>query len=166
MILYIAISYAIWVSRNLDSPINIHTSNIVNWYRNQSLKTASSYILFFERGKRLNSTVSNHGNNRKFGKMLRWFWQYPFHMQHDHDGVEITYQYSNSKHSQLTAKSISKNRIIAHLVVWTRQALEFDSIISCQTIEKSAELPHMEHIARNEANHQITTTYGLQYNCG
>ena len=87
-------------------------------------------------------------------------------MQHDHEGVVITYQYSNSKHSQLTVKSISKNRIIAHLVVWTRQAIEFDSIKSYQTIEKSAELPHMEHIARNAANHIIPTTYGLQYNCG
>ena len=81
-------------------------------------------------------------------------------MQHDHDGVEITDQYSNSKHSQLAVESISKNRIIVHLVVWTRQAIEFDSIKSCQTIEKSAELPHMEHIARNAANHLIPTTYG------
>ena len=38
------------------------------------------------------------------------------------------YQYSNSKHSQLIAESISENRIIVHLVVWTRQANEFDSI--------------------------------------
>ena len=87
-------------------------------------------------------------------------------MQHDHEGVEITYQYSNSKHSQLTVKSMIKNRIIAHLVFWTRQAIEFDSIKSCQTIEKSAELPHIEHISRNAANHLIPTTYGLQYNCG
>ena len=27
----------------------------------------------------------------------------------------------------------------------------------------SAEFPHMEHIARNAANHLIPTTYGLQY---
>ena len=87
-------------------------------------------------------------------------------MQRDHEGVEITYQYSNSKHTQLTVKSISKNRIVAHLVVWTRQAIEFDSIKSCQTIEKSAELPHIEHIARNAANHLIPTTYGLQHNIG
>ena len=60
-----------------------------------------------------------------------------------------TYQYSNSKHRQLTVESIGENRIIVHLVVWTRQANEFVSIKSCQTIEKSAELPHMENIARN-----------------
>ena len=86
-------------------------------------------------------------------------------MQHDHEGVEITYRYSNSKHSQLTVESIGKNRIIIHVVVWTRQAIEFVSLKSCQTIEKSAELPHMEHIARNAAIHLIPTTYGLQYNC-
>ena len=87
-------------------------------------------------------------------------------MQYEHEGVEITYQYSNSKHSPLTAESINKNRIIVHLVVWTRLAVEFDSIKSCLTIKKSAELPHMEHIARNAANHLIPATYGLQYNCG
>ena len=31
-----------------------------------------------------------------------------------------------------------------------------------QTIEKSAELPHMEHIARTAANHLIPTAYGIQ----
>ena len=74
-IFYIAISYAIWVSRRLDNPINIHTSNIFNWYRNRTSKITSSYILLVENGGRLNSTVSNHGNNRKFGKRLRWFLQ-------------------------------------------------------------------------------------------
>ena len=34
----IAISYAIWVSRCRNSPVNIHTSNIVNRYQNRSLK--------------------------------------------------------------------------------------------------------------------------------
>ena len=104
---YIAISYLIWVSKNLDSPINIHTSNIVNWYRNRSSKSTSSYILLFVHGKRLNSRVSNHANNGTFGRMLRWFWQYLIHMLYEHEWVDITYQYSNSKHSQLTAQSIS-----------------------------------------------------------
>ena len=162
MIFYIAISYAIWVSRSLDSPINILTSNIVNWNRNRSSKTTSSYILSFEHGRKLNSTVSNHANNGQFGRMLRRFWQYLFHMQYEHEGVEINYQYTNSNHSQLTAESISKNRINVHAVLCTRQAIVFDSMKSCWTIKKYAELPHMEHIARNAANHLIPTTYGLQ----
>ena len=54
-----------------------------------------------------------------------------FLMQYEHEGVEITYLYSNCKHSQLTAESISKNRMIVHEVVWTRQAIEFDSRKSC-----------------------------------
>ena len=129
-IFYIAISYGIWVSRSLDSPVNIHTSNIVNWYRNRSSKTTSSYILLFEHGRRLNSPVSNHTTNRKFGRMLRWFWQYLFHMQYEHEGVEITKQYSISKHCKLMAESISENCIIVHLGVCKRQAVEFDSIKS------------------------------------
>ena len=52
-------------------------------------------------------------------------------------------------------ETISQNGIIGHLVVLARQAIEFDSIISCQTIEKSAKLTHMEHIAHNAANHLI-----------
>ena len=64
------------------------------------------------------------------------------------------------------SESIGENCIIVHLVVWTRQAIEFDSIKSCSTIDNSAELPHMEHISRNSENHLIPTTYGLQYNRG
>ena len=128
---YIAISYAIWVSRSLDSPINIHTTNIANWYRNRSPKTTSSYILLFEHSRQLNSTVSNHANIRKFGRILRRFWQYLFRMQYQYEGVKITYQYSNSKRIQLIAESISENCIIVPLVVWTRQVIEFDSIKSC-----------------------------------
>ena len=94
------------------------------------IETTSSYILSFEHGIQLNSTISSHANNRKFGGMLRRFWQYLFHMQYEHQGVEITHQYSNSKHSQLTEILTSKNRIIVHLVVCTRQAIEFDSIKS------------------------------------
>ena len=124
------------MSRSLDRPINIHTTNIVNWYRNRSSKTTSTYILLFEHGRRLNSTILNHANNEKFGRMLRSFWHYQFHMQYENDGVEITYQYSNSNHSQLIAESISKNCTIVHLVVWTRQAIEFESFKSCQTIKK------------------------------
>ena len=77
-----------------------------------------------------------------------------------------TYQYSNFKHCQLSVESIGENRIIVHLVAWTRQAIEFVIIKSCQPIEQAVELPHMEKIARNSANHLIPTTYGLQYNCG
>ena len=161
---YIAISYAISVSRSLDSHINMHTSNLGNWLGNRSSKTTSSSILFFEHGRRLNSTVSNHANNRKFGRMLRWFWMYLFHMQYEHEGVEIIYQYSNFKHSQLKVESSSKNCIIVHLVLCTRQAIEFDSTKSCSTITKSAEFPHMKHIARNAANHLTPKIYGLQYN--
>ena len=87
-------------------------------------------------------------------------------MQYEHEGVEITYQYSNSKHIQLIAESISENCIIVPPVVWTRHEFEFVSIKSCETIEKYAELPHMEHIARNAGKHLIPTTNGLQYNCG
>ena len=86
----ITISYVIWVSRSRDSPINIQTSNIVDWHRNRSLKIASSYISLFEHGQRLNSTVSYHANNRKFGRMLRWLWQNPFDMKCEHDGVDAT----------------------------------------------------------------------------
>ena len=87
--LYKAISYTIWVSRRRDSPVYIHTSNIVNWYQNRSLKTISSYIFLFEHSRRLNSIVSNHANNRKFGRMLRWFCQYLLHMQYEHEWIEI-----------------------------------------------------------------------------
>ena len=41
------------------------------------------------------------------------------------------YQYTNSEHSQLIAESNSENRIIVHLVPWTRRSIEFDSIKSC-----------------------------------
>ena len=101
VILYIAISYAIWVSWRRDSPVNIHTSNIVNWYRNRLAITISSHILLFGHGRRLNSTVSNHTNNRKFGWIRRWFWKYLFHMQYDHEGVEITLSKTIPKHGQL-----------------------------------------------------------------
>ena len=37
-----------------------NVSYIVNWYRNRSVKTSSSYILLFGHGRQLNSTVSNH----------------------------------------------------------------------------------------------------------
>ena len=43
----------------------------------------------------------------------------------------LPYQYTNSIHSQLIGKSISENRIIVQLVVWTRQAIEFDRFRSC-----------------------------------
>ena len=89
VIFYIAIWYAIWVSRSRDSPVNIHTSNIGNWYQNRPLKTISSYILLFEHSRRLNSIVSNHANNRKFGRMLRWFWHHLLYMQYEHEGVKI-----------------------------------------------------------------------------
>ena len=118
----------------------------------------------FKHGRQLNSTVSNHANNMIFGRMLRRFWKYLFHMQYEHERVEITYQYSNFKHSQLKVESSSKNCIIVHLFLYTRQAIEFDSTKSCSTITKSAEFPHMEHIARNAANHLTPKTYGLQYN--
>ena len=35
-----------------------------------------------------------------------------------------------------------------------------------KSIEKSAELSHMEHIARTSTNHLIPKRYGLQYQCG
>ena len=66
----------------------------------------------------------------------------------------------------MISESNSENRITVHLVVWTRQAIEFDSFRSCQTIEKSAEFPHIQHIARNAENYLIPTIYGLQHNCG
>ena len=80
MIFCIAISYAIWVLRSRDSRINIHIPNIVKWYRNRSAKTTSSYILLFDHGRRLNSSVSNQANNRKLGRMLGWFCQYLFYI--------------------------------------------------------------------------------------
>ena len=60
VILATAISYAIWAWRSQDRHTNTWISNIVNWYRNRSAKTSSSYILSFGHGRRLNSTVSNH----------------------------------------------------------------------------------------------------------
>ena len=62
---YITISYATWVPRSRDSPFNINNSNIVNWYRNRSAKTTSSYILLFEHCRQLNSTVSNYAKKYK-----------------------------------------------------------------------------------------------------
>ena len=64
--------------------------------------------------------------------MLRLFWPYVFRMQYEHEGVEITYQYSYSKHSQLTVESISENRIITHLVGWSQLVTEFDRIKSAK----------------------------------
>ena len=88
---YTTISHAIWVSKSRDSPINIQTSNIDNWYGNRSAKTISSYVLSFGHGRRLNSTVSKHANNRKLDRQFRrWFRQYLFHMRYEHEGVEIT----------------------------------------------------------------------------
>ena len=87
-------------------------------------------------------------------------------MQYEHEGVEIAISYTHSKDSQLISESNSKIRITVNPVVWKRQAIEFDRFRSCETIEKSAEFPHMEDIASNAANHLIPTTYGLQYNCG
>ena len=63
--------------------------NIVNWYRNRSSITTYSYILLSEHCRRFNSTVSNLVNNRIFWRILRWFWRYLFHMQYQHEGVEI-----------------------------------------------------------------------------
>ena len=40
------------------------------------------------------------------------------------------YQYPNPKHIKLIAKSINENYIIV-LLLWTRPAIEFDSIKSC-----------------------------------
>ena len=41
---------------------------------------------------------------------------------------QYPYQYTNFKHRQLIAEWINENIIIAHLVVWTRQAIEFNRI--------------------------------------
>ena len=41
---------------------------------------------------------------------------------------QYPYQYTNFKHSQLIAEWINENVIIAHLVVWKRQAIEFNRI--------------------------------------
>ena len=76
------------------------------------------------------------------------------------------YQYTNQKHSQFIRESINENYIVLLPVVWTRQAIEFDSMKSCYTLEKSADLPHMEHIASTAVNDLIPTPYELLYNCG
>ena len=57
----------------------------------------------------------------------------------------------------MIAESISENRIIVNLAYWTRQAIEFDSIKSCEAIENSAELAHMQHNARNAASEPSNT---------
>ena len=88
--LYMFISYAIWVYRSRESHLKKHTSNIVNWYENRSSKTLLSDILWFEHGGRLNSSVSYHASNRKFGRMQRWFCQYLSHMQYEHEWIEIS----------------------------------------------------------------------------
>ena len=89
MTFYIPISYAVWVSTGRASQINIHVSNVLYWYWNISAKTTSSHILSFEHSRRLSSTVSNLANNKKFGRMMWWFWQYMFHMQYMQVRVEI-----------------------------------------------------------------------------
>ena len=122
MIFYIAISYVIWVSRNLDSLINIHTSNVVNWYRNRTTKTTASYILLLNMADDWIQLYQIMQYNRPFG-MLRCFWQYLFHMQYENEGDEISYQNSHTKHTQLIAESTSENCIIVFLVVWTRRQL-------------------------------------------
>ena len=73
MILAPSVIYAIWAWRSQDSHSNTWITNTANWQRNRSATSASSYILLFEHGRRLNSGVSNQANNRKFGRMLRWF---------------------------------------------------------------------------------------------
>ena len=144
----------------------MHTSNIVNWYRNRSSKTTSSYILLFEHGRRLNSTVSNHANNRKFGRMLRWCWKYLFHMQSEHEGVEIAISifefqtYSIDSGIDQRKPHYRTSRCLGTAGDWIRQ---YQIMLNYR---KSAKLPHIEHIARKTANHLIPTTYGLQYNCG
>ena len=65
MILSVSISYAIWAWRSRDSHIYTHTLKIANWHRNRISKTASPYISRFGHGRRLNSTVSNHGKQYK-----------------------------------------------------------------------------------------------------
>ena len=71
------------------SPVNTYTSNIVNWYRNRPSKPTSSYIMLFRHGRRFNWVVSNHAINRQFVRILRWFWQYLFHMPYEYEFVEI-----------------------------------------------------------------------------
>ena len=55
----------------------------------RAFPAASSYILLLDHGRRLNSSVSDQANNRKFGRMLRRFCQYLFHMQYKHERIDI-----------------------------------------------------------------------------
>ena len=115
--------------------VNMHTLNIVNLYRNRSSKITSSYILLLQHGRRLNSTVSNHAHNINFGRMIRWFWKYRFHMQYDYEGVEIALSILEFQRYSIDNESISEYRIIEHLVIWTWQTIEFKRIKSCKQLE-------------------------------
>ena len=79
--------------------------------------------------------------------------------------IRKPYRYQIPRHGQWITEPISENYVIVHLVVWIRKAMELDSFESCKTIEKSADLPYMEHISRTAANHLKPTPYGIQYNC-
>ena len=87
-------------------------------------------------------------------------------MQYEHEGVEIDLSILELQTYSIDSGIDQRKPHHRTSRVWTRQAIEFDNIKSCQTIEKSAEFPYLVHIARNVANHLIPTTYGLQYNCG
>ena len=161
MILAVSVSYAIWAWRNRDNTIDTRFPNIVHGYRNRSAKTTWSYIMLFGNGRRLNSTVCNHTNNVKLGSILRWFCHYLFHMQCEHEGVEIILSILDSE-TDPTENDIDQRKL------HHQTSCCFDTTGNSTrqyqfmlTIEKSAKFPHMEHIARRAANHLIPKPYGI-----
>ena len=60
--------------------------------------------------------------------MLRLFWKYRFHMQYEHERVEIALSILHFQTYSIDSGNDHENRSIVHLVVWTRQPIEFDSI--------------------------------------
>ena len=86
-------------------------------------------------------------------------------MQYEQEAVEITLSILDSQTLSMDNGIDHRNLITVHLVVWTQQAVNHDSIKLCSTIEKSTEFPHMEHIARTSENDLTPTPYGIQWNC-
>ena len=100
-------------------------------------------------------------NSTKFGDDFDCI----FYMQYEHEGVEITisilYFQILSMHNWIDQRKLHHRTSFCLETAgdWTR---EYQFMLNNRI---SADLPHMEHIARTAANHQIPTTYGIQYNC-
>ena len=88
--------------------------------------------LLVEHCRRPNSSVSNQANNRQFGRILRWFWQYLFYIQYEHEGAKIALSIHEFQTYSIESGIGQEHRIIVHFVVWTWQTIEFKRIKSCK----------------------------------